>query len=290
MSSVASVSNMSFKYLFLASLLNLAAFINPSKLLALSPTLFIDNNLSGDKSKYLDNLLGNVLRKSAPTPIIPVNKLSSAFFVNTAFDLLIPFNIFLATFTSVSLPNNFFAIALDASPTRLGAIGTVSCLPCTIACTTSSVKPYRKDNTSSTPAKLPLFITDVKTVFIKFLSSIAVNNLNNSGGAWFNPGKSINTDKSLLATKASNNLSPLFVSNIFEAVLPNINFLASFLVIVLSTPPMSILPPLIVWINCFINGTFFISSPTFTVLNACCNPSSTKLRNPNFAPDKYPSA
>ena len=148
----------------------------PSKFLALSPTFFIVNVRPGAKSKYLVILFGNDIRKSPPTPIMPVNKLSAALGVNAAFALLIkPISVF--------LPNNFFATMFDASPNKFGCIGKASCLPSCIALTTSSVTPYLNANMSSTPDKLPFCITDSKTVFIKFLSSILTNNLNNSGGA-----------------------------------------------------------------------------------------------------------
>ena len=118
-----SESNIWSKYLFLSSLLNLAAFIMPSRFLALSPTFLVDITLEGAKSKNLRILCGIDIRKSPPTPIIPVNKLSVALGLNAALTLLACFNILLNAPTSVSLPKYFLAIKLDASPSRFGCIG-----------------------------------------------------------------------------------------------------------------------------------------------------------------------
>ena len=95
----------------------------PSKFLALSPIFLPDSCLFGAKSKNLLILLGIDERKSPPTPIIPVNRLSAAVELNTAATLLACSISFLAPPTSVSLPNNFLAIRLEPSPNRFGCIG-----------------------------------------------------------------------------------------------------------------------------------------------------------------------
>ena len=119
-----SVSRICSIYLFLESLLNLADFIMPSKFLALSPIFLPDSCLPGAKSKNLLILLGMDERKSPPTPIIPVNKLSAAVGLKTAATLLACSISFLAPPTSVSLPNSFLAIRLEPSPSKFGCIGS----------------------------------------------------------------------------------------------------------------------------------------------------------------------